>query len=66
MTNGDKIRAMTDEELSIFMDKGCASAKYLTCRRTLQRLTNGTCDDRKCRDCWLEWLREEVDDECPD
>lgn len=49
MTNADKIRQMTDEELSDFLSR--------------QRCHPVWCDDNcqtVCRDCRLKWLKEEV------
>lgn len=54
MTNADRIRAMTDEDLSRFIDSlfegvhGCPGDHWDKC----------TYPDRTCRDCWLDWLRE--------
>lgn len=49
-TNGDKIRAMTDEEMAIFLSgidccnpKPCEPGMY-------------------CEKCWLEWLKSPVED----
>lgn len=53
MTWGDKIRAMTDEELAELM----------------REITNPVCPpnhgykhcrDGECRKCWLAWLRQEA------
>lgn len=50
VTNGDRIRAMTDEELVDFMYNEKLS---LWCAE------NKECKPR-CRDCFAEWLKEEV------
>ncbi len=48
LTNGDKIRAMTNEELADFVaSEGCP--------------TEGTCCDT-CTNCWLKWLRSPVEE----
>lgn len=51
MTNADKIRQMTDEELAAYLDTeldGCVGRKC-------------TIDDNTdCQECWLDWLNEEV------
>ena len=55
-TNGDRIRAMTDEELAeFFKDYTCPSYPIERC-----------CG--YCKGCWLEWLRSPVDgsNECND
>ena len=50
MTNADRIRAMTDEELATFLDCYCVSASW-ECPRH---------HEIKCHECWLNWLKEEV------
>lgn len=54
ITNADRIRAMSDEELADF----------------LHELTNWGCPEHgarscvvRCGDCWLTWLREDVKEE---
>ena len=62
MTNGDKIRNMTDEELS---------ALCCTMNHDFPVYALGKCDgddfecvreDGDCRKCCLEWLRQEVEE----
>ena len=48
-TNADRIRAMTDEELAKYFSIYCWSDDW--CKH-----------QRKCEECWLEWLREEAAD----
>lgn len=52
MTNADRIRAMTDEEL----------AKVLHCQRTQSPYVvgNDSCETTNCIDCTLAWLKQEV------
>lgn len=56
MTNADRIRAMSDEELAEFMkpyDSGCPrwnGKEPMPCSMR----TN-------CRDCWLDWLKSPVE-----
>ena len=45
MTNGDRIRAMSDEELAEVLMKQCSGR---------------VCPLKNCFDCWLDWLREEA------
>lgn len=52
-SNADRIRAMTDEELAKFLDCYCVSASW-ECPRH---------HEIKCHECWLEWLKKEVDDD---
>lgn len=58
MTNADKVRQMTDEELWYWLDdlgNVCMCGYYSGDR--------ARCDNYKsCRDCWLDWLAEEADD----
>lgn len=53
MTNGDKIRAMTDEELVDSIGLACKRCIYHTDRL-------GDCADRECTDGNLAWLKREV------
>ena len=50
-TNADCIRAMTDEELAEWVT-------YLHCPHYED--DDYLCDD--CEKCWLDWLKEECDD----
>ena len=53
MTNADRIRSMTDEELGEWLLKNAACP----CAAM-----NGGCalNDDTCRQAWLDWLKEEV------
>ena len=57
MTKGDKIRAMTDEELLDFlMDLDFEFCEHCTAR--------STCSDHEgCQGTMRKWLKEEADDE---
>lgn len=49
-TNGDRLRAMTDEELVEFLyNTGCQNHDFM-------------CKGMDCRDCWREWLEMEATD----
>ena len=50
MTNADKIRNMTDEELCDYMAESICDSVDIC--------TNG----KQCRECRLEWLKQEADD----
>lgn len=53
MTNADRIRSMTDEELAkfIYEQADCfCQARFGDCIR----------DEEHCRKAWLKWLKEEV------
>lgn len=49
VTNADRIRSMTDEELAAFMVAGCYNITEEACRR-----------HAGCVDCWLDFLKQEV------
>lgn len=54
MTNADRIRAMTDEELAEFHGDCTCPPEYNW---------SGGCEcgvDDCCKKCWLGWLQEEV------
>ena len=55
VTNADKIRSMTDEEL----------AKVLHCQRTQSPYVvgNDSCETTNCIDCTLAWLRQEANND---
>ena len=60
MTNSDKIRAMTDEELAyklarIFGCNDCPISDY--CNDFTKDLENWVCPT-----VWIEWLKQEVSD----
>lgn len=48
MTNGDKIRAMTDEELADFMAESICDSVDICM------------NDTPCRECRLAWLKQEA------
>ena len=50
MTNGDKIRAMSDEELAQIMKYGCCDNLYCM-----------TKDTYECKECWVDWLNQEAE-----
>lgn len=53
ITNADRIRAMSDEEL----------AKWISSRKeTCPPIKEWKCSWKSCHECWLEWLKKEVDD----
>ena len=52
LTNADRIRAMTDEELARWRSRGqCPTWRYHG---------DYDCMNRSCKDCWLEWLKQEI------
>lgn len=60
MTNADRIRAMTDEELAEFIYKnGYGSCPQIpVCPQFASGKMPYTED--KCKACWLDWLKEEA------
>ncbi len=67
MTNAERIRAMTDEELAhqinLNRQVGCerCHAWKRECDEPLQDESVGAIA-RWCERCWIEWLKQEVDD----
>lgn len=57
MTNADRHRAMTDEELAETYAGGCPNGDRLNCGKYY--LHGG----RDCFNCWLDWLKNPVDKE---
>lgn len=53
LTNGDKIRAMTDEELATLISGG---------DHICDRIPEWVCKGAKCFDCCLAWLRSPVEE----
>lgn len=55
LTNGDRIRAMRDEELAehIWKKFGCPEGKdHVTCGYV-----------GECKDCWIEWLQQTAEED---
>ena len=54
LTNADRIRAMTDEELAELID-----------RETDSCAPTGDCErmSRDCKACWLEWLQQPAEED---
>ena len=54
MTNADRIRAMSDEELAELID-----------RETDSCAPTGDCEkmSRDCKACWLEWLQQPAEED---
>ena len=48
-TNADKVRAMSDEEMAVWLDDGCPEEMHDDCKRY-----------DECWKCWLAWLRNEA------
>ena len=52
LTNSDRIRSMTDEELADFLNE----VNMTSCSCAMGK---SPCDAKDCP-CWLDWLKEEV------
>lgn len=62
LTNADKIRQMTDEELADFWPIGICPQNR-SCFRQGIRYTECPGEEiPSCTDCWLDWLKQEVKD----
>ena len=59
MTNSDRIRQMTDEELAEFLDE---DASY-TCRICTRQDAKNSCSDYECKKFVLNWLQKEADED---
>ena len=55
MTNADRIRSMTDEELADMLSIFNCPASDHGCNDCLKHMGN-------CAYCWLDWLKQEVCD----
>ena len=53
MTNADRIRSMTNEELATFIEEA-------SCPPTCYRTHIYECRKEDCAPCWLAWLQAEV------
>lgn len=62
MTNAEKIRQMTDEEMAkYFCSSYCPSGPGL-CEICFDEKTGTTnSNPKKCKRCWMKWLREEAE-----
>ena len=57
LTNANKIRAMTDEELAEMFDE------YSKRNDVCPKFGAYSCHGNDCRECWLDWLKQEVTDD---
>lgn len=60
MTNADRIRQMTDEELAENICSRCCPEKdaFYNC----VKINKKTFSWEDCKRCWLDWLKQEVDE----
>ena len=60
MTNADRLRSMTDEELAEFLaERSVAPSCTSKCHKDYELYGELR---TFCSDCWLAWLIQEVDD----
>ena len=55
MTNADRIRAMSDEELAAWIDD-------MYCKCVWCDIKKANCNDIKCTDCIIEWLQQPAEE----
>lgn len=56
MTNGDRIRSMSDEELAAWIDGSFKCADWCD----TSKFPNGDCMEVPCLGCIIDWLRQEA------
>ena len=56
LTNGDRMRAMPDEELAKVMSVGCCGGESGYC-------IENEYGEANCIDCWLTWLKQAAKEE---
>lgn len=56
ITNADRIRAMTDEELAVWIAETSCCSDWCILRDACDKKQEHEC----CINVWLDWLREEV------
>ena len=59
MTNGERIRQMTDEQLAEWLDN---EASY-TCNICIRRNEKSSCSDYICEECVTKWLKQESEND---
>lgn len=57
MTNADRIRSMADEELLDFLNQ-----YDIIDMHCVFEVCSCFTEDTSCKECWLNWLREEVNE----
>ena len=58
-TEGDKIRAMSDEELAKMIIKYATGHNVDICPET--RSNTDCAEQETCVDCWIDWLKQECE-----
>jgi len=65
MKNGDAIRSMSDEELAEYFPSYATLCPDLKENEQVCKGANFMANDKMCRKCWLDWLRQEARDDKP-
>ena len=60
MTNGDRIRSMSDEEMAEYFPSYATSCPDLKENEMVCKGANFMANDKMCRQCWLGWLKQEA------
>ena len=58
-TNADRIRAMTDEELAVWIAETSCCSDWCILRDACDKKQEHEC----CINVWLDWLKQEANDE---
>ena len=61
VSNADRIRAMSDEELMGYMYHNCHCPPELDELPSCPYRKKNRVQTKDCRTCWLDWLKQEVD-----
>ena len=61
ITNADRIRAMSDEELAAVFDTCPPNKNFKDDKNGCYRDIYGSEDEKDCYRCWLDWLRKEAE-----
>lgn len=57
MTNADKVRAMSDDDLAILLARPCSNPNAAT------ECLSSHFNPLKCIVCWLKWLEKEAEND---
>lgn len=59
MTNADKIRSMTDEELAKWIE----SPGFFSCNMCVHLIGSAECKEENCAKAALKWIKQEAEEE---
>ena len=63
LTHADELRAMSDEELAEYLRTHASLCPDAEEDREVCKGANFIANDTMCRKCWLDWLRQEADND---